>query len=100
EINRHVCLRATVRLHVRVIGAKQLFRAIDRSLLDNVSPFTTAVITLARITLGVLVCEHRTRSLKHGLTDKVFRSNELEPISLACYFIVDSARDNRIDFGE
>ena len=58
EINRHVCLRAAVWLHVRVIGAKQFFRTIDRGLLDDVGPFTTAVVTFAGITFGVLVREH------------------------------------------
>jgi hypothetical protein len=46
EIDRHVCLRAAVRLHVGVLGAEQLFRAIDRGLLDDVSPLTAAVVTL------------------------------------------------------
>src|SRR5688500_18302419 len=58
EIDRHVRLRATVRLHVRVIRAKQLLRAIDRRLLDDIGPLTTAVITLPGITFGVLVCEN------------------------------------------
>jgi hypothetical protein len=58
EIHGHVCLRAAVRLHVRVIRAKQFFRAIDRRLLDDVGPFATAVVTLARITFGVLICKN------------------------------------------
>src|SRR6185369_9350500 len=58
EINRHVRLRATVRLHIRMIGAKQLLRAIYRGLLDHVGPLTPAVVTLPRITLSVFICEH------------------------------------------
>ena len=57
EIDRHVCLRAAVRLHVGVIGAEQFLRAIDRRLLDDVGPFAAAVVTLARIAFGVLVRE-------------------------------------------
>ncbi len=51
EIDRHIRLRAAVWLHVRVIGAKQLLRAIDRRLLDDVGPLAAAVITFARDSL-------------------------------------------------
>src|SRR5215217_8212594 len=100
KINRHVRLRAAVRLHVRMIGAKQLLRAIDRGLLDDVGPLTPAVITFARITFSVLVGEHRSRGFEHGLTNKVLGGDELKPVSLAGYFVVDGAGNHRIDFGK
>src|SRR5215213_9072929 len=71
EIDRHICLRATVRLKVSVVGAKQLFRAIDSGLLNDVSPFTPAVITFTRIAFGVLVCEHRSRGFEYGFTNEI-----------------------------
>ena len=55
EIDRHVGLRAAVRLHVDVLRAENLEGAIDRQLLDDVDIFTTAVPTFPRITFGVLV---------------------------------------------
>ena len=57
EIDRHVCLGAAVRLNVGVIGAKDLFRAIDCRLFDDVGPLAAAVVTLLRITFRVLVRE-------------------------------------------
>ncbi len=55
EIDTHVCPRAAMRLHVRVIGAEQFLGAIDRGLLDHVSVFTAAIVTLAGVAFGVLV---------------------------------------------
>jgi hypothetical protein len=97
EVDGHVCLRAAVRLHVRVIGAKQLLRAIDRGLFDNVGPLATTVVALARITLGVLVREHRPGSLQHRFADEIFRRDQFETIRLACDFVIDRARDHRIN---
>ena len=71
EIHGHVRLRAAVRLHIRVIRAKQFLRAINGSLFDDIRPFTTAVIALSGITLSVLVGENRTSSFEHGFTDEV-----------------------------
>src|SRR5215208_4784061 len=71
EIDRHICLSATVRLNVGVLGAKQLFRTIDSGLLDDVSPFTPTVITFTRIAFGVLVCEHRSCGFEYGFTNEI-----------------------------
>src|SRR5687767_1614515 len=68
EINGHVGLRATVRLHVRMFGPKQFFGAVNRGLFYDVGPLTTAVISFAGITFGILVREHRTGSFKHSFT--------------------------------
>ena len=75
EIDRHVRLRAAVRLHVRMIRAEQLLRAIDRGLLDHVRIFTAAVIAFAGIAFGILVCEHRAGRFQHGFADKVLAGN-------------------------
>ena len=53
-------LAAGVRLHVHVIAAEQLLRAIDRELLDHVDVLAAAIPTVARITLGVLVRQDRS----------------------------------------
>ena len=55
EIDGHVRLRAAVRLHISVVCAKQFLCPIDCGLLDDVSPFAAAVITLTGITFRVLV---------------------------------------------
>ena len=93
-------MRAAVRLHVRVIGAEQFFRAIDGGLLDDIAPFTAAVVTLAGIALGVLVREHRARRFEHSFADKVFAGDQLKAVSLARDFVVNGVSDQGIDFGE
>src|SRR5437899_11695237 len=65
-------LRTAVRLYVRVVSAEQFFSANDRGLLDDIGPFTTAVITFSGIAFGVLVREYRAGSFQHGFADKVF----------------------------
>ena len=55
EINRHVRLRAAVRLDVDMLGAEETFRAIDRELLDDIDIFAAAVPAFPGITFGVLV---------------------------------------------
>ncbi len=75
KIDRHVCLSAAMRLHVGMIGAKNFFRAINRGLLDHVSPFAAAVVTLLRIAFGILVGEDRTGSFKHSFADEIFAGN-------------------------
>src|SRR5436190_3503472 len=97
EIDRHISLRTAVWLHVGVVCTKQLFRTVDRSLLDYVSPFTPAVVTFTRIAFCILVCEHRASSLEHGLAHEILRGNEFEAIGLPRYLVVDGAGDDWID---
>jgi hypothetical protein len=55
EKDRLIRLRPRMRLHVGVLGIEQLFDAIDREPFGNVDEFAAAVVTLARIALGILV---------------------------------------------
>ncbi len=47
EVDRHVGLRAGVRLHVGVVGAEQLARAVAGDVLDDVDLLAAAVVALA-----------------------------------------------------
>ena len=80
-----------VRLHVGVLGAEDLLRAVDRRLLDNVRKFAPAVITLARIAFGILVRKNRAHRLKHGLGHKILRRDQLKPVRLPPNLVVDRA---------
>ena len=96
EERRHrgvVRLRAGVRLHVRVIGAEQLLRAIDRQLFDLVDDLAAAVVALARKSFGVLVGERRAHGFEHGRRDEVLARDQLEPILLALRLLFDQRRD-------
>ena len=48
QVDRHVGLRARVRLHVGVLGAEQRLRARDRRALGDVDELAAAVVALAR----------------------------------------------------
>src|SRR5450756_1505426 len=56
--------RARVRLDVRVVGAEEALGAGDRKRLGDVHLLAAAVVTLARVALGVLVGEHGTLGLQ------------------------------------
>ena len=59
EEHRLVGLRARMRLHVGVVGAEELLRAVDRELLGDVDELAAAVVALAGVAFGVLVGELR-----------------------------------------
>ena len=71
QIGSHVGLRPAVQLNVCMLGTEQLQYAIERQLLCLVDPFAAAVVTPARIALGVLVGEHRPHGLEHSAGDEV-----------------------------
>jgi hypothetical protein len=96
EVHAHVRLRAGVRLHVGVRHAEQRLCPIDRERLDLVDEFAAAVITAARIALGVLVGKHRTDGLEHGVRSEVLRGDHLERVPLAVLFALDGACDRGV----
>ena len=75
HIDRNVCLRARMRLHVGVLGAKQRLGAIDRQLFGAVDEFAAAIIALARISFGVFIGEHRAHRFEHGFRNEILRRN-------------------------
>ena len=83
EVDRHVRLRARVRLHVDVLGAEERLGALDGQPLGHVDELAAAVVALARVALGVLVGHHRAGGLEHGAGDEVLRGDQLEPLVLA-----------------
>ena len=95
EIGRGVGLRARVRLHVGVVGAEEFLGAVDGELLGDVDELATAVITLARITFGVLVGEYRALRFQHARTGVVLRGDQLDVIFLALAFVLEGG----IEFG-
>ena len=93
EIDRHVGLRAGVRLHVGVVGAEERLGARDGQRLDHVHELAAAVVALAGIAFGVLVGEHRARGLENRLADEVLRGDELESLGLAAALAGDGGGD-------
>ena len=70
-VDRSIRLRTGMRLDVGMIGPEELQRARHREVLGLVHDFAAPVVTAARLTLGVLVGQHRTRGLEHRIGDEV-----------------------------
>ena len=83
HVDRHVRLRAGMRLHVDVVGAEQRLGARDGGALGDVDELAAAVVALARIALGVLVGQHRAGGFEHGAADEVLGGDQLEAVVLA-----------------
>ena len=98
QVDRHVRLRAGVRLHVGVVGAEQRLRARDRRALDDVDELAAAVVALARIALGVLVRQHRAGGFEHRAADEVLRRDQLEAAVLAVQLVAKRGGDLRDRF--
>ena len=100
EVRGHVRLRARVRLHVRVLGAEQVLRPVDRELLDLVDDLAAAVVAAAGIALRVLVRGHGADRLEHARPGEVLRCDQLDLVALALELTPEQSGDLGIDVGE
>ena len=100
QVHGHVRLGAGVRLDVRVLGAEQLLRPIDRSLLDLVHDLAAAVVAAARVPLGVLVRRNRPDRLEHGRPGEVLGGDQLDLAALALELAAEQLGDRGIDLGQ
>ncbi len=82
-IGGEVCLRACVRLDIRVFRAKEFLRALDRDRLHHIHIFAAAVIAFARISFRVFVGQRAAHGCEHSGRHKVFRGDELDVVALA-----------------
>jgi len=68
-----------------------------RRLLRDIHEFASAVVALARITLGVLVGQHRSMRVQHARTRIILRGDELEVVLLAAGLLRDCLPEFRIE---
>ena len=92
-VHAHVGVGAGMRLHVRVLGAEQLLGALDGERLDVVDDRVAAVVALARISLGVLVGEHRSHGAHHGRRREVLAGDELQAAGLTLELALQQVGD-------
>ncbi|MND58788.1 hypothetical protein D3C80_499570 [compost metagenome] len=95
-----VHLRTRVGLDVDEVDAEQLLGALDGKLFGDIDELAAAIITLARITFGILVGHDRALGFEHGARDDVLRCNQLDLVTLTTEFLLDRAKDFRVGFGE
>ena len=94
---RGIGLRAGMRLHIGVTGFEQFLGALDGQFFGNVDVFATAVITLAGITLGIFIRQHRTLRRQHCRAGVVFGCDQFDVIFLALRLLLDRLIDFRVD---
>ena len=100
EVDAHVRLGARVRLHVRVLGAEERLRPVDRELLDLVDDLAATVVAAPGVALGVLVRRDAPDRLEHGRPGEVLRSDQLDRAPLALELAPDQLDEVRIDVRE
>ncbi len=89
-----------MRLHIGELGAEQLADALNRQILSDINALTAAVVTLARITLGILVGEHGAHCRHNGRGNDVLRRNQLNVAALAVIFLANSRAQFGIQAGD
>ena len=95
--DRHIRLRARMRLHIRPCRSEELLCAVNRKLLRHIDVFTAAIVALARVALCVLVCEDTALRLHNRAADNVFRGDELQLCTLAVQFILNRRKRLWVD---
>jgi hypothetical protein len=87
-----------VRLHIGVIGAKQLLGALDGQLLGLVDILAAAVVALVRVAFGVLVGQHRPLHRQHARAGVVLGGDQLDMLFLAPLLGLHRGPHLRIEF--
>ena len=80
--------------------AEQFLGAIAREVLDDIGEFTSAVVALAGIALGVFVGEDAAGSFQHGFRDEVFAGDQFQLRVLAFGFVENGLVDVGIHLGQ
>jgi hypothetical protein len=79
-----------VGLYVSVIRAEELTSALAGDVLNYVYGIAAAVITLAGITLGILVSEYRAHSSHHRGRNDVLTGDKLKVLTLTLELLTHS----------
>lgn len=93
QVGGHVGLAAGMGLHVGIVAVKQLHRTVAGKVFHDVHEFAAAIVTLARVPLGVLMRHDGALRLAHGDGYEVFRGYELKLAHLTAGFLPDGVRD-------
>ncbi|CAB4777776.1 unannotated protein [freshwater metagenome] len=83
-------------LQVGVISTKECLRPLDADVFCLVHLGASAVITLAGVTLGVLVTQRAAQSGEHRRASEVLTGNQLQTFALTVQFVQQHRRNFRV----
>ena len=87
-----LCTR--VGLNVGILCVEEFANAVDGQLLHLVYHLTAAIVTVARIALGILVGQVRAHSLHHLVTHEILTGNQFNAFQLALMLFLDQLEDS------
>jgi hypothetical protein len=97
KIDRHVRLRTGVGLHVDMLRAKKPLRPLNRQTFDDIDILAPAVVTLARIALGIFVGHQAPLRSHDGGACLIFRGDEDHFLGFTLGFVGNGLRHLRIE---
>ena len=89
-----------MRLNIDVFCLEQLLPAFPRQRFHYISELTATVISLARVTLRVLIREYATRRLHHSLRSKILAGDQFNAAVLPPGLILNCRRYVRVCLGQ
>ena len=93
EIDSHVCAGTRVWLHVRMICTEEFLHTRDCECFDYVGIDVAAVVTLAGISLGILIREDGSCCLHHCRRGEVLAGNQLQTCGLTNALRLEESKD-------
>ena len=86
EIDGHVGLGTGMRLHVGMLSAEDLTESLSGQILNEVNIDAAAIVTSARVSFSIFVCQNRTVCLHDIPGSIVLRSYEFYVVLLSVQF--------------
>ena len=87
-----------MRLDICKITSEQLRNALYGNGFSHVNELAAAIVAPPRQSFGIFVREHRPLSLQHRGADDVFRSDQLDLVTLPAQLVPDSISNFGVAF--
>ena len=93
----HISLCTGMRLNICIFCTKKLLSTINSQLLYHIYMLTATIVTLARITLCILISKDTALSCHNCSADNIFRCNQLQLIALTMKLLCQYLLNLRIN---
>ena len=88
DVNRCVSLCAGVSLYIRILCSEQLAGTFNSDILNYINVLASTVITLAGVSLSILVRKNASHSRHNSRRDDILTCNKLKISFLTCKLLV------------